>query len=621
MSRTVRTFILMIALSCLAISASGTIPVIKVIYPRGGAHIGAADSTFVFGSVTPGSKLIINDELIDVYKNGAFIAFLPLQPGPFDFILRAINDDDTTFYIRTVLVPTPRESFGYDALSITDWKDSASNMVLADGDMLPIEFQGTPSCLVWCSIPGYDDSIPMTEMPPRVQSYWGETVFGVGAVPESLKINGYYGGFVDIDERKLPDSTRIYYFLKAPSLHDLLAIPDDSINFVDALSLLDFNGAIKTDSSGYFVSINPSDYPCMIEFTDSVQIMRVGPRKGYLAIFQPEGVHALAVGRIGDWLKLKLSQTQFGWVNVNSVTFLDPALPPTISYLRALRTFSDDSTVTINFPLSDKYPFQVTEEDRHTIKITIYGANSDTDWLRYDFKDKYVDYAYWSQPEPNLYCLTIKTNRPLWGYDCYYDGDILKLKINKPPQYHGRLDDIKIIVDPGHSPDPGAVGPTGLKESVINLEIAKAIKNDLEKHGADVILTRDDMSDLPLYDRPAIAKKENADLFISVHNNALPDGVNPFINNGTSTYYYHLHSIDLAKAIQTELLPATGLNDYGLYYGNLAVNRPTQYPAVLIECAFIILPEQEVLLKNKGFQNRVARAVRKGIMEFLDEYK
>lgn len=146
------------------------------------------------------------------------------------------------------------------------------------------------------------------------------------------------------------------------------------------------------------------------------------------------------------------------------------------------------------------------------------------------------------------------------------------------------------------------------------------MRKELEKKGVEVIMTREDMSDLPLYDRPKIARAADADLFISIHNNALPDGVNPFENNGVSTYYYHPHSIELARSIQSELLKGTDLNDYGLYHGNLAVNRPTQYPAVLVECAFIILPEHEAMLKTEKFQKKVARSIRKGIEKFLKEY-
>ena len=177
-----------------------------------------------------------------------------------------------------------------------------------------------------------------------------------------------------------------------------------------------------------------------------------------------------------------------------------------------------------------------------------------------------------------------------------------------------------IVIDPGHSSDKGSIGPTGYTEAEANLGIALALEKELESKGVHVVMTRRDMSNVDLYDRPVIANAVDADLFISIHNNALPDGVNPFVNNGSSTYYYHTHSINLAKAVQSRLPDATKLNDYGLYHGNLAVTRPTQYPAILIENAFMIIPEQEALLKSDDFREDVAKGILKGIEDFLKEY-
>jgi N-acetylmuramoyl-L-alanine amidase len=597
---------------------------INVVYPPKNATIAAADSTFILGSVTPGSELTINGVKIPVHEAGGFIAFLPIKPGPFDFNLTATAGKEMARLTWPVSVPRPEKAPSYDSLYIIDEFDSTRDLVLGTGDRLVAGFRGTPGCLAYFSIPGLSDSIPMAELPPVIQPYRGESVSGQGWIAESFHARGYYEGFLNIGFEKRPDSTRLIYHLVAPDmkkvLQRILNRPAELIDF-NFLSLLKLNGAAEIDSSRYYVWVNPNGWPRQVEFIDSMQIIRVGPRLGYLAIFQPLGVTAQAVGAEGEWLKLKLSQTQYGWVNRSSVRMLEPGLPPAISVLKAIRTFTAPDQLLVEMPLSAKHPFRIEEEDSRTILLTLYGVYANTDRIRYDFKDKDLEIATWSQVEPELYQLRLRFKRPIWGYDGYYEGQNFKLKINKAPQPTAGLNDKIIVVDPGHSTDPGAIGPTGLKESEANLKIAISLKDELEKKGARVVLTRSDMSNLPLNERPAIAAANKADLFVSIHNNALPDGINPFINNGVSTYYYHPHSIELARAIQKELPEGTGLNDYGLYYGNLAVNRPTAYPAVLVECAFIIIPEQEALLKTEAFRHHVARAIRDGIENFLREYE
>lgn len=626
---------------------------IVVIYPKPGQTIGAVDSTFIFGHVPPREgeytyALKINGSEVEVHRDGGFLAFLPIQPGEFTFYLHAIltDRDQQPYQARikhgaiqnpppypetledslVVSVPKPQPQLNYDSLVIlTAGQEPAADMILSDGDRLVVSFRGTPGCRAWFSLDTLIDSIPMVETEPSAQPYWGEAVFGAGAVPESLLVRRIYTGFIDIDRAMRIDTARLCYHLAPPSPLEVARRLLMSCFSGSGLTLSDYIRLLRTGEPIEYegesrVTLNSSDFPLTVEFTDSVQIVRHGPRKGYLSVFQPEGVRALATGMVGDWYRLKLSPTLDGWVHRESVRRLPHGILPPRSHLRSVRTYGSRENVRIEFGLSAKHPFRVQASDKRTVTIDLFGVTTDTDWIRFDYTDTMIASAQWSQPERARYRFTVKLNHDLWGYDTYYAGGNLYLQLNRPPEEVHRLRDKRIVIDPGHSHDPGAIGPTGLTEAEANLMISRQLAEELLRRGAEVLLTRDDDRDLPLYDRPAIARAADADLFVSVHNNALPDGVNPFVNYGTSSYYYHLHSAELARAIHGHMLDRLDLPDHGLYYGNLAVLRPTQYPAVLVECTFMIRPDQEARIKDEGFRQNVAAAIADGIEDFLRDF-
>jgi N-acetylmuramoyl-L-alanine amidase len=117
----------------------------------------------------------------------------------------------------------------------------------------------------------------------------------------------------------------------------------------------------------------------------------------------------------------------------------------------------------------------------------------------------------------------------------------------------------------------------------------------------------------------ALADSVNAELLVAIHNNALPDGVNPFSNNGTSTFFNHPHSLALARAVQSRLVANIGLRDLGIARGDLALTRPTWYPAILTEGLFMMVPEQEAALRAPEVQRRYAMGIVEGIATFLRE--
>jgi len=612
-------------------------PDLVVVYPKPGQIVTAVDS--IFGHVTGQidvrkHRLTINGADVPIHRDGGFLAFLPVTPGDFVFALELFRREgggsgraETAMPVAAasvpVSIPRPLKTLPGGVLQITgDYRAPRGDLVLTAGTRLVVMFRGSPDMRAWFSIPGVVDSVPAAEMEPLEQPYWGEAVFGAGAVPESVMIGGVYSGFYDVLSTVSAGSVPVIYHLAPPDpariVAKVVAAPADP-RVPQWLAQLYPQGPVSQESA-YRVSLNPPDYPCAIRFTDSVQIIRHAPGKGYFSIFQPEGVVAMAVGAEADWYRVKLSATQYGWVNQRSAERLAEGILPSRSYLASVRTYSHDDHVLLEFPLAGRHPYRIIEDDRRTIRIQLFGVTTNTDWIRYDFSDRLVEIATWSQPEPGLYEFRVSLTGDMWGYDAYYAGNTFFFKLRRPPADLKRIRGKRIVIDPGHSADPGAIGPTGLTEAEANLNIALVLAHQLRKKGAEVILTRADDSDLALYDRPAIAKLNDADLFISIHNNALPDGVNPFTNNGVSSYYYHPHSIELARAIQEEMIKATGLPDFGLYHGNLAVNRPTQYPAVLIECAFMMIPEQEALLKTEKFHRKVSGAIIKGIEKFLKGY-
>ncbi len=613
----------------------------KVVYPKPGQNIAAVDSTFIFGSITGDFKsatdhLEINGQTIPVHQAGGFLAFLPVAPGEFVFHLRVLRKTELPLkgseLERALLlcedsvkvsIPSPRRSLPEDSLAIAgDYNPPGGDLTLSTGDILNVMFQGTPRMYAWFSIPGVVDSVPMSETDPAQQPYWGETVFGVGAVPDTLLIEGVYSGIYSVPESVSVTNVPVTYHLATPPERYIHPPADDSTATAETehqTKLVAAPDSITKESS-YKISLNNPAYPFTVRFLDSVQTLRYGPRLGYFAIYQPAGVEALVVGSEGDWYRARLSRTQYAWIEKIAVVPLAQGILPPQSRPTTVRTYSHKDDVLVEIALSGRHPFRVYEDDARTLRLQLFGLTSNTDWIRYDFADSLIDMASWSQPEEGLYEVKLVLSKDLWGYDTCYEGNTFYLKIIRPPVPVGDIRGKTVVLDPGHASDPGAIGPTGLTEAEANLNIAKALRDELTKRGAKVVMTREDMHHVALNDRPAIAKLAHADLFVSIHNNALPDGVNPFTNNGVSAYYYHPHSALLAKEIHKEMLAATGMPDFGLYHGNLAVDRPTQYPAVLVECAFIMIPEQEAMLRTDQYCRKVARAVAKGIEDFLGEY-
>ncbi|MBQ4519550.1 MAG: N-acetylmuramoyl-L-alanine amidase [Bacteroidaceae bacterium] len=227
--------------------------------------------------------------------------------------------------------------------------------------------------------------------------------------------------------------------------------------------------------------------------------------------------------------------------------------------------------------------------------------------------------------------------------------------------------DFVVVIDAGHGgKDPGAVGRKA-REKVINLNVALALGKLIENNCPDtrVVYTRQTDVFLSLDKRARIANKAKADLFISIHTNALPKGR---IARGTETYTLGMHrandklevaqrenavilveenykeryagfnpksaesyivfefmqdkhmeqSVSLAKLIQSQFRSYAKRVDKGVHQAGFLVLRETSMPSVLVELGYISTPDEETYLNSKKGVEALSRSIYNAFVAYKD---
>lgn len=177
----------------------------------------------------------------------------------------------------------------------------------------------------------------------------------------------------------------------------------------------------------------------------------------------------------------------------------------------------------------------------------------------------------------------------------------------------------KVFIGVGHGGvDPGAAG-NGLKEKELNLVIAKAAQDELERHGVKVKLSRKKDENDPLTDEIKECNAYDPALAVDIHNNA---------GGGDGAEVYHTiyggTGKTLAKNILAEIVKL-GQNSRGIktkknsqgkdYFGFI---RQTKAPAVIVECAFVDSKKDVKIVDTKQEQQAMGVAIAKGILQTLD---
>ncbi len=360
--------------------------------------------------------------------------------------------------------------------------------------------------------------------------------------------------------------------------------------------------------------------PARVTVKENHTVMRTDPYGGYW-LFPPMGTTASADSFIFPYFRVPLKAGLNAWVEERFVRLDSSRRAAPTATVRSLEVLVDSAWTKVTIPLAEPLIFQLRPGDNlRSLVLELYGADARIERIFYDPEDVVIRDIRWEPLRDDVLRLTIKTNLThLWGYDAYYESGSLVIAVRKPPKIERNpLSNRIIALDPGHGGEAtGAIGPTRLTEKEANLNLALQLKELLERKDATVILTRGADSTVGIYDRVDYALEQGAEVLISLHNNALADGSDPFKLHGTSVYYYQPQSRTLAEILHRKLIEATGLRDHGLYYQDLALARPTQFPAVLIESAFIIYPPEEILLRNNRFIRRIAKSIVAGLEEYF----
>jgi N-acetylmuramoyl-L-alanine amidase len=176
----------------------------------------------------------------------------------------------------------------------------------------------------------------------------------------------------------------------------------------------------------------------------------------------------------------------------------------------------------------------------------------------------------------------------------------------------------RVVIDPGHGgPDPGAVGIDGLRETDVVLDVSLQVARLLQARGVQVLLTRTSEVDVDLPPRVSLANSSGADVFVSLHANALSMD-RPDVNGIETFYFAGGRSQSLAEAIQQQLMAISpGTPDRGARPGRFFVIRRTVMPSALAEMGFVTGEVDAPRLADPAYRRRLAQAVAAGILNYL----
>jgi len=558
-------------------------------------HTTTSDRLFFIGTAPKQGNVSINDQVISRSAAGHFAPSLPLQIGDNIFKIKYTSDRNGDRQInvkvaRTSRITQPPKEIGFIKSSLFPTADIARQ----PNERICFDAIATPSAKLVVRVG--DREVPLLPRRRNIQLPPNSSVLTGNNAATDESPTGYFRGCSNFENS------------------GQLGQPEYEMRLGDRV--------IKEKAKGT-VEILSSKYIQVAEIIAIAADARTGASTDFSRLTPlPQGTKALITGKQGDWLRLDYG----GWVR-KSMTKIEEMETYTHSTVRSVKTkriIDKDSVWTeVIIPLEVPVPISIIQGDR-TIALTLYNITAQTDTISIA-PTSIINTLEWVQSEPDKITYTISLKpKQQWGYKVRYQGTNLILSLKHPPilsasNQESPLKGAKILLDAGHGgkEDLGSRSPTGYPEKDVALKISQLLQAELQNRGAKVVMTRTDDVDLDLAARVAKITQEEPTLSISLHYNALPDDGDAINTSGVSAFWYNSQAQDFAKFINTYISQKLTRNDYGVYWNNLALVRPTNTPSVLLELGFMINPVEFEWIIDPQQQNLLAKTLADGITEWI----
>jgi N-acetylmuramoyl-L-alanine amidase len=458
-----------------------------------------------------------------------------------------------------------------------------------------------------------------------------------------------------------------------PLALDVLSIMEDDQIFIPARNIVEaLGGRITWFSTLKLLTINIDNHIVRLVI-DELSLEMDGkkiPLKTPAKIIDNRVMLPLEVIKISTPVEVE-------WDNQAKTLSINTIRP----YLLKVRSYSDSDKTRIVIDLSEKTEFKankLTNPDKIFIDIigsilkledtfkeieindgilkTVRTAQFNEEITRVVF-DLYqeVKYNIFSLTDPDRVVIDIfrpeKKSEPLL--------ETLPPKPEEKPVLEAKVTGKRVvIIDPGHGgSDPGAIGPTGLKESEVTLKVAQDLEELLKKAGIPTYLTRYKDDFISLEGRTNFANQKNGFVFVSIHANSTLNNRSTAVGTETfllSSQYIGAsakdvadrenraikahpevdadlasiigdleesanikYSFDFAHIVQKELVKYLKLENRGVKQAPFVVLKGVNMAAVMVEIAFISNPQEEKLLKNNEFSQKTAQALFDAIIYYI----